>query len=116
MTTHPNANPLTLGRRYRIPSGMGGSFDAVLLSITDESGCTLRVDEPRNPDWHRYVVTCDPADVRPIPQLFEVRTRCKGPDHLTWGRYPTQDEATTAKAAAEKYPACHPVRVVKVEG
>lgn len=110
--------PLILGHRYRVPSGLGGVFDVRLLSITEESGATVRVDMAGNPDWHNWTVCCDPAELRPIPTRYQVRTRvgAERGDYLSWGRFDTRAEAEAAAERARTYPACHPVAIVPVEG
>ena len=49
----PGPDALEVGRRYEVASGMGGTFDVKLISLTaDRAGWA--VDMPRNPDWHGY--------------------------------------------------------------
>jgi hypothetical protein len=109
------------GRRYRTASGMGGSFDVTLLSLTPESGATVRVDEPRNPDWNGYTFCVPPDALGPIPRLWQVRTRIgaitgQDDDFMSWGKYPTRAEAETGAKAAGAYIACHPIAIVEVDG
>ncbi len=106
---------MALGGLYRVPSGMGGIFDVRLVSI-DGATANVRVDSPRNPDWHRYAFQIAISELKEIPTLFEVRTRVRDDGHLTWGRYPTTLEADKAAESARKYPACHPVQVAPVAG
>jgi hypothetical protein len=63
-----DTNELKVGNLYDVPSGMGGSFTVKLLSITEspERRAHLRVHMPRNRDWHGYVLTSKPEDLRPV--------------------------------------------------
>lgn len=113
------AQGLLAGARFRIPSGLGGSFDVILLTLTVESGATVRVDEPLNPDFHNWTTCVAPRLLRPIPVEFQVRTRVGkstgGPDdYLGWGRYPTMAAAEQGRTEAAAYPACHPIQIVPV--
>lgn len=112
MTTPPT---LTVDQLYRVPSGMGGVFDVRLVSI-EGAIANVRVDSPRNLDWHRYAFQIAISELKEIPTLFEVRTRVRDDGHLAWGRYPTPEEAEKEAESARKYPACHPVQVVPVAG
>ena len=59
---------LKIGGLYDVPSGMGGAFTVKLLAITDspEPRAHLRVHMPKNPDWHGYLLTAKPDDLRPV--------------------------------------------------
>jgi hypothetical protein len=115
------ADGLALGSRYRVPSGLGGSFDVILLSLDDQNGATVRVEEPRNPDWHAYTFCTAPANLKPIPRLWQVRTRVgsvsgEPDDFLSWGKYPQRHEAEAAAKAAGRFPACHPIKIAEIDG
>ena len=49
----PGPDALIVGQRYEVASGMGGTFDAKLVGLTDDRA-HWRVDMPRNPDWHGH--------------------------------------------------------------
>lgn len=106
---------LTIGALYRCPSGMGGTFD-VRLTALDGRVANVRVDCPRNPDWHRYAFKIETAKLYEIPQLEEVRTRVSGDEYFVWGRYADRVKADAAAADAAKYPKCHPIEIVTVAG
>ncbi len=112
---------LTIGQRYRMDSGLGGTFDVRLLRLTEESGAQVRIDEPRNPDWHGWTFCVSPGELRPIRRLWQVRTRVgtltgEPDDFLSWGRYASRPEAEAAAERASAYPSSLPVRIVEIEG
>lgn len=121
----PSASILTMpviepGKRYRMPSGMGGSFDVRVISITDGIA-HVRVDSPRNPDWHGHPIKVAVKALSHIPRLFEVRTRVgkltgKSDDFLRWATVATRELADEEARQAAHYPQCHPISVVEVEG
>jgi hypothetical protein len=111
------ADPLTIGGRYRIPSGMGGVFDVRLVAL-DGATAHVRVDMKPNPDWHGVPLTCAAVDLYPIPKRFQVRTRVTGSGEgqfLSWGSYPDKAEAQREADRANTYPSCRPVHIVMVE-
>lgn len=61
-------NELKVGKLYDVSSGMGGYFTVKLLSITDnpEPRAHLRVHMPKNRDWHGYLLTAKPDELRPV--------------------------------------------------
>ena len=50
-----------------IPSGMGGVFDVKLLAKSPNGTWQVRVDMPRNPDWHAYLIDGVREDVMRLP-------------------------------------------------
>lgn len=46
----------SVGDRVAIPSGMGGLFDVKLLAKQTDGCWQVRIDMPRNPDWHAYLI------------------------------------------------------------
>lgn len=52
-----------VGRTYRVPSGLGGSFRARLLHLGETHG-QFRVIAP-NSDWHDYLVTVSRNEIMP---------------------------------------------------
>jgi len=119
----PSADVVCLpqpGARFRMPSGMGGSFDVRVHAIA-EGMVEVRVDEPRNPDWNGYPMTVKPDVLAPIPRRFEIRTRIgkttgKPDDFLRWATVDTMEQAEEEARQAAHYPACHPIKIVEVEG
>lgn len=110
---------LEIGKIYRTESGLGGTFDVELLSLADDRAA-VRVHEPRNPDWNGYHFTTRPDALRPIPRVWQVRTRVgkttgAADDFLSWGRFPSKAEADAAAEAARAYPKCHPVQIVEID-
>lgn len=120
--SNSHAANLIKGRRYRISSGLGGSFDVQVAQINADGSLTLVVDEPLNPDWNGYRIPCaDPATLRELPHRYRVATRVgalsTGPDdYLSWGVFDTHAEAEAAATAASRYPSCHPVVIMDVIG
>lgn len=45
-----------MGNLYTTPSGMGGTFDVVIVEDQGDQ-VSVRVHMPRNPDWHGYTFT-----------------------------------------------------------
>jgi hypothetical protein len=64
-----NSTQPPIGNLYTIPSGMGGVFDVRVLALYEARrrgdgtsippSIHLRVDMPRNPDWHGYTVVME---------------------------------------------------------
>lgn len=119
----PSADVVCLpqvGARFRIPSGMGGSFDVRVRALADGM-VEVCIDEPRNPDWNGYPMKVKPDLLAPIPRRFEIRTRVgkttgKPDDFLRWATVASMEEAQREAAQAAFYPACHPIKIVEVEG
>jgi hypothetical protein len=61
---HLRTTDLQIGETYEIPSGMGGTFTARLLSLTDTDG-SFRVISSVYPEWDGYLVTVARTDIRP---------------------------------------------------
>lgn len=123
-TSQASAAVITLGTienggRYRIPSGLGGSFDVRVQSIKDGVANVL-IDEPRNPDWNGHQMSVAITALAPIPRKFQVRTRVgklngKPDDYLCWATVATREIADEEARQAAYYPACHPIKVVEIE-
>lgn len=56
---------LVIGQSYEVRNGLGGIFDARLLSLgVSPPSAKFRVDMPLNPDWHGWEFVCSPSRVR----------------------------------------------------
>lgn len=113
-------SPPQVGKRYRMLSGMGGSFDVRVVAV-GESVAEVKVDMPRNPDWHAYSMSVPIERLAPIPRRFEVRTRVgkttgKPDDFLRWSTVDTRERAEEEAKQAGYYKQCHPIQIVEVEG
>ncbi len=56
-----------VGDRFEVANGMGGSFIVKLLAKQSDGRWCVRVDMPRNPDWHNYRFDdVAPSSLRPV--------------------------------------------------
>lgn len=117
---HNLARSPARGERFRISSGLGGTFDVRVKKVV-EGFVEVRIDEPRNPDFHGHPMRVAISALAPIPRLFEVRTRVgkttgKPDDFLRWATVDTRERAEAEAEQAGYYKQCHPIEIVEVEG
>ena len=66
VAAQPKATP-KIGDRFEVANGMGGSFIVKLLAKQLDGRWCVRVDMPRNPDWHEYRFDdVAPSSLRPV--------------------------------------------------
>ena len=60
-------NKFNVGDMVKIPSGMGGTFDAILLFYDAETKhWQCKINMPENPDWDKWIVWVNEKEIKKI--------------------------------------------------